>query len=368
MTTVSPTARATRPSYPDRFELIPWNDQLIELVGFPPHHAYVELLWLPVVRPSASWLYRRLWQRVQQHADGTIIDLADLAASIGPDSAAGPRRTRRSKGRSTASCASDLPAGTAASPSARAHRRWRVGNSVGSARTCKQPTKPSSTPTAPPATQANQANDHQPRGCRAAHRSDRSSSSSPPRSRRARAWVASIWPSPDLAGWGHELWRHDPIRRGWIIPASCTHGTIVEVGTTIERRRRRRTHTAWYAIAIAHDQHWLMCTNPYPGPGEAHQHARQLTDCYRRRHHRTTPHQHDTRTRHHMTAGGRANAAARCHLPAGDVTLRLLATRHRDGRRQPLARDAALRCLHRFHRAAQPGSNLCTSLRRRHGP
>ena len=35
MTTVSPTARATRPSYPDTFELIPWNDQLIELVGFP---------------------------------------------------------------------------------------------------------------------------------------------------------------------------------------------------------------------------------------------------------------------------------------------------------------------------------------------
>ena len=97
-----------------------------------------------------------------------------------------------------------------------------------------------------------------------------------------RAWVASIWPSPDLAGWGRELWRHDPVRRGWIIPASCTHGTIVEVGATIERRRRRRTHTAWYAIAIAHDQHWLICTNPYPGPGEAHQHARQLTDCYRR--------------------------------------------------------------------------------------
>ena len=83
MTTVPPSARATRPSYPDTFELIPWNDPLIELVGFPPHHAYVELLWLPVVGPSGTWLYRRLWQRVQQHADGTIIDLADLAASIG---------------------------------------------------------------------------------------------------------------------------------------------------------------------------------------------------------------------------------------------------------------------------------------------
>ncbi|MFT3851967.1 MAG: hypothetical protein QM733_04410 [Ilumatobacteraceae bacterium] len=40
-------------------------------------------------------------------------------------------------------------------------------------------------------------------------------------------WAASIWPAPG-GGWGRELWTYDPRRRGWIIPSSCHHGTIVE--------------------------------------------------------------------------------------------------------------------------------------------
>ena len=98
-----------------------------------------------------------------------------------------------------------------------------------------------------------------------------------------RPWAAAIWPAADATGWGRELWAYDPTRRGWTIPPSCTHGTIIEIGAaTIERRRRpARTTTTWYAVAIAHDHHWLICTSPFPNPADAHHHARQLTDRYR---------------------------------------------------------------------------------------
>jgi hypothetical protein len=98
-----------------------------------------------------------------------------------------------------------------------------------------------------------------------------------------RPWAASIWPAPDHTGWGREVWAYDPARRGWTIPVSCTHGTVVEIGvaTIPTRRRPALTHRAWYAVALAHDHHWLVCTTPFPGPADAHTHARQLTDRHR---------------------------------------------------------------------------------------
>ena len=98
-----------------------------------------------------------------------------------------------------------------------------------------------------------------------------------------RPWTASIWPAADGAGWGRELWAYDPMRRGWIIPPSCTHGTVIEIGaaTNPTRRQPARTHTAWYAVAIAHDQHWLVCSDGFPDPASAHHHAIAITDRYR---------------------------------------------------------------------------------------
>ena len=95
-------------------------------------------------------------------------------------------------------------------------------------------------------------------------------------------WAASIWPAGD--GWGRQLWDYDHARRGWTIPPSCTHGTIIELATATAatRRERARTHTAWYAVAIAHDHHWLICTSPFPTLTGAADHARHLTDHHRR--------------------------------------------------------------------------------------
>jgi hypothetical protein len=83
MTSIPPSARRVEPTFPDRFEVIPWADPLVDTVGFPPHHAYVELLWLPIIGPSATWLYRRLGHFVQHRPHGALIDLGELAASIG---------------------------------------------------------------------------------------------------------------------------------------------------------------------------------------------------------------------------------------------------------------------------------------------
>ena len=99
-----------------------------------------------------------------------------------------------------------------------------------------------------------------------------------------RVWAASIWPDPaSPPGWGRQLWRYDQDRRGWVIPANCTHGAVVELGAATHARRRRpaRTQIAWYSVALAHDHQWLVCTTPFTNPADAQRHATQLTDHHR---------------------------------------------------------------------------------------
>lgn len=98
MTTIPPAARQLStnppsPVFPETFELIPWVDPVVDTVGFPPHHPYIELLWLPVVGPSASWLYRRLGHIAAHRTDGTTVELGELAASVGIGPATGPTST-----------------------------------------------------------------------------------------------------------------------------------------------------------------------------------------------------------------------------------------------------------------------------------
>lgn len=98
MTTIPPAAlqlptTRPKPEFPETFVLVPWIDPVVDTVGFPPHHPYVELLWLPVVGPSATWLYRRLGHLAARRPDGTTIRLADLACSVGVGPATGPTST-----------------------------------------------------------------------------------------------------------------------------------------------------------------------------------------------------------------------------------------------------------------------------------
>ena len=38
----------------------PWIDPVVDPIGYDPHGRYVELFWLGVLGPTATWLLRRL--------------------------------------------------------------------------------------------------------------------------------------------------------------------------------------------------------------------------------------------------------------------------------------------------------------------
>lgn len=60
-----------------------WNDPIVECIGFDPLSSYVELFWLPVLGPSATFLYRRLAWGILDQPDGFDLDAEDLACSLG---------------------------------------------------------------------------------------------------------------------------------------------------------------------------------------------------------------------------------------------------------------------------------------------
>ena len=50
---------------------------------FPVQHQYVEMLWLPVIGPSATWLLRRMGGWVLACPDGLTVVLPELSESLG---------------------------------------------------------------------------------------------------------------------------------------------------------------------------------------------------------------------------------------------------------------------------------------------
>lgn len=68
---------------PDELAVVPWIDELVEQRGFGPRSMYVETCWLPVLGPTATWLYRRLGSWAEFNPDGLTVDLTDLSVSLG---------------------------------------------------------------------------------------------------------------------------------------------------------------------------------------------------------------------------------------------------------------------------------------------
>jgi hypothetical protein len=58
-------------------------DPVVDELGFAPTSRYVEVCWLGILGPTATWAYRRLGSLAEVHPEGTSIDLADLALSLG---------------------------------------------------------------------------------------------------------------------------------------------------------------------------------------------------------------------------------------------------------------------------------------------
>ena len=78
------TGRGTRLELPDngRLNVVAWHDPVVETHGHLTTGDYVEWFWLPILGPTATWIVRRLAAYAISDVS-TVIDLADLAASLG---------------------------------------------------------------------------------------------------------------------------------------------------------------------------------------------------------------------------------------------------------------------------------------------
>jgi hypothetical protein len=63
--------------------VVPWTDPVVDALGHDPRSPYVETYWLAVLGPSGTWLLRRLAFRLEAEPDGFLLDLADMARSLG---------------------------------------------------------------------------------------------------------------------------------------------------------------------------------------------------------------------------------------------------------------------------------------------
>lgn len=70
---------AMRPS----LEVRAWTDTVVEELGHEPRSEYVELFWLPLLGPTATWLYRRLGAWATAEPDGFSVDVQELGSSVG---------------------------------------------------------------------------------------------------------------------------------------------------------------------------------------------------------------------------------------------------------------------------------------------
>jgi hypothetical protein len=79
-------ADPTAPASPDMIPtlvVLPWHDAVVERVGHAADSAYVELFWLGILGPTATWLIRRLNAGLVEYPAGYEIDLPDTARSLG---------------------------------------------------------------------------------------------------------------------------------------------------------------------------------------------------------------------------------------------------------------------------------------------
>jgi hypothetical protein len=67
---------------PERLNLVPWRDPVVEAVGHGPDSPYVEAVWLGVLGPSTTLAWRRL-ARLAAARPEALVGTVDLAQSLG---------------------------------------------------------------------------------------------------------------------------------------------------------------------------------------------------------------------------------------------------------------------------------------------
>lgn len=68
---------------PATVELVPMFDPVLDRVGFPLDHPYVERVYASVLGPSSVLLLRRAAELFAEHPGGTKVDVVDLSRSLG---------------------------------------------------------------------------------------------------------------------------------------------------------------------------------------------------------------------------------------------------------------------------------------------
>jgi hypothetical protein len=61
----------------------PWVDPVVDDDGFDPRSRYVEIFWLGVLGPTATWLLRRLVAGLERSPEGYDLDLHATAQAMG---------------------------------------------------------------------------------------------------------------------------------------------------------------------------------------------------------------------------------------------------------------------------------------------
>jgi len=72
-----------RPTHHDTMLVLPWHDPIVDAIGHDVRGTYVELFWLNVLGPTATWALRRLVNGLEQFPLGYELDLHETAVSLG---------------------------------------------------------------------------------------------------------------------------------------------------------------------------------------------------------------------------------------------------------------------------------------------
>lgn len=93
MSDATPSARPGPPADvgapPTHITVVAWVDPVVDETGFDPRSRYVELFWLGVLGPTATWLLRRLVAGLDREPDGYDLDLQATARAMGLSYSAG---------------------------------------------------------------------------------------------------------------------------------------------------------------------------------------------------------------------------------------------------------------------------------------
>ncbi|MEY2581092.1 MAG: hypothetical protein QOE09_941 [Ilumatobacteraceae bacterium] len=63
--------------------VVPWLDPVVDSIGYEVRSQYVELFWLNVLGPTATWILRRLALGFDRYPLGYELDLGETASALG---------------------------------------------------------------------------------------------------------------------------------------------------------------------------------------------------------------------------------------------------------------------------------------------